>query len=312
MGDDATEQRPRKHPRLTSSAPAPASASGDSSTASPTSPTVSVIIAVFNAASTLDACFEGLIKQTYQAKHTGPHSVIEISLFDDASTDGSEAIYNGWKRRFVQAGFGWVSSRNASASNLGPGGARNRAIAQSSGSLLCIHDADDVSYPERVELQVAAARARPWAIVGCEFDRVPEGSTASYTSWHNALSAEELELQQYREVTIVQPTWVMHRSTFEAVGGYRDAPGEEFSGPDDRHYNRFGLCEDLKFFFAFLELTEARFRTGEIKERLFRVPKKLVCYRHVAGSMSAQTPRRVLLRVRVKAFERRVLVLERW
>ena len=196
---------------------------------------------------------------------------------------------------------------NGSGKNVGPGAARNAAVEQSSGEFLCIHDSDDVSDPERIELQLAAAMTRPMAIIGCAFDRIPEGSTEAYMRWHNALSAREMELQQYRELTLVQPTWFMRRSTFDAVGGYASKPGEEFAGPDDRNANAFGLCEDLKFFYRFLEVTEAAFAAGEIKERLYRVPKVLLTYRYGQGSMSKQTPRRVLLRLRVRVFERRVL-----
>mmetsp|Transcript_7462 Transcript_7462/g.9458 ORF Transcript_7462/g.9458 Transcript_7462/m.9458 type:complete len:137 (-) Transcript_7462:1102-1512(-) len=37
------------------------------------------------------------------------------------------------------------------------------------------------------------------------------------------------------------------------------------------------------------------------------VPQTLLTYRFVQGSMSSQTPRKVLLRLRLRAFERRVL-----
>lgn len=41
-----------------------------------------------------------------------------------------------------------------------------------------------------------------------------------YTNWLNNLKDEDLMKYQYREVLIIQPTWMMTRETFDRVGGY--------------------------------------------------------------------------------------------
>jgi hypothetical protein len=88
------------------------------------------------------------------------------------------------------------------------------------GEYLCMQDADDVSMPHRVEQQLALAAADRNAIVGGGFERVPAGSTSAYTEWANGLSDVDAVAQQWRECTLLQPTWFMHRNVFERVGGY--------------------------------------------------------------------------------------------
>ena len=50
--------------------------------------------------------------------------------------------------------------------------------------------------------------------------RKPENSMRHYTNWLNNLKDEDLMKYQYREVLIIQPTWMMTRETFDRVGGY--------------------------------------------------------------------------------------------
>ena len=193
---------------------------------------VSIIVPVHNAAPFLDECFRSILGQSY----SGP---MEVSVCDDASTDGSAALLEQWGHRFVAAGHGWAHCQSAlheaaspasapgscAASTVvpaarGAGCARNLAVRQSTGTFLCLLDADDLMLPRRVEAQLDAARQWPCAIVGSRFRRMPADATERYARWANGLTNSELLLQQYREITLIQPTWFMARATFEAVGGY--------------------------------------------------------------------------------------------
>lgn len=129
---------------------------------------VSVIVPVYNAEQWLDRCFQSILQQNY-LRHC-----VEISIFDDASTDNSLLIIDKWKSRFEQEGFSVVFSRNLKPHlNKGCGYAKNCAVRQSSGSFLCFLDSDDVMLPERIETQLLAAKVHENCIVGCNFDRLP-------------------------------------------------------------------------------------------------------------------------------------------
>ena len=76
-----------------------------------------------------------------------------MSIYDDGSTDGSVERVCEWQRKFDQCGIALKMSGAEDGIRHGPGYARNRAIAQSSGRFLCFLDADDVMYPSRIRQQ---------------------------------------------------------------------------------------------------------------------------------------------------------------
>lgn len=113
--------------------------------------------------------------------------------------------------------------------------------------------------------------------------RDPIDATPRYTLWHNSITQQQLYDQQFREVTIAQPTWFMNRSLFSEVGGYNE------SFPD--------TPEDLIFFYAHL------CRSG----KLIRIDQELLLYRYHSSMTSLGIHRLKLLELRVKHFERMVL-----
>ncbi|KAJ1486374.1 hypothetical protein T484DRAFT_1943660 [Baffinella frigidus] len=143
------------------------------------------------------------------------------------------------------------------------------------------------------------------------------------------MGVRDLWLQQFREITVVLPTWFLSRSTFDRAGRFPEGSPEEE-----------GEAEDLVFFYqhiqAFLDsagdaggadaagvggLPGQSAETGEkIAGRdpgvgagegcIVRVGDEtspVLRYRYLAGSGSWRTPRRKLLRLRAQAFERRIL-----
>ena len=184
---------------------------------------VSVILPVHNGESWLDSCLGSLLRQSVLGQ---PGVRLQLSAFDDGSSDGTWAALQSWAPRLEAAGVGVVLSRSGAATGGGCGFAKNRAVAQSSGEWLCFQDVDDDMMPSRIELQLAAARqgANQGAIIGSRVLREPEGSTARYTAWANGMSQAELSLHRFRECTLLMPTWFMARPTFEA-GALASEPG---------------------------------------------------------------------------------------
>eukprot|EP01048_Picozoa_sp_COSAG05_P004690 COSAG05_NODE_262_length_12684_cov_2.601430_4_plen_520_part_00 len=184
---------------------------------------VSICLPVHNCAPYLGECLASILTQS----HSGE---MELSVFDDGSTDGSDAILEEWLRpgdgkaagaiAGSAAHWRFVSSRGVT--NRGEGHARNCAVVQSAGEYLCVMDADDRMLPTRIATQLAVCQQQPHAIIGARFVREPEDATWHYTAWANGLSTPNggLLSQQYREVTLLHPTWFLHRDVYESVGGY--------------------------------------------------------------------------------------------
>ncbi len=94
---------------------------------------------------------------------------------------------------------------------------------------ICLLDSDDIMHQHRVAEQVSvmlklSPQERLSTILGCTFERIPQDSTWHYTNWANNLTDERLILERFREVTVLQPTWMMDRSRFDVLGGYIEAP----------------------------------------------------------------------------------------
>jgi glycosyltransferase involved in cell wall biosynthesis len=121
----------------------------------------------------------------------------------------------------------------------GPGFGRNRAVRASHGEYICFLDADDVMLPSRIFSQIQAARNLSYnTIIGSAFCRIPEDATPRYTTWLNSLSASELYTHRFKEVTLLQPTWLMSRRWFDEMG--------------QQNEEGLGVPEDTLFFYAHL------------------------------------------------------------
>lgn len=128
---------------------------------------VSIILPVYNAEKWLDECFQSILNQTsFEGK-------LEISIFNDSSTDSSATIIDKWVSNFCKKGVKTVVSSDGNSSPLGVGYAKNRAVEQSSGKFLCFQDSDDVMLSDRIKSQFIVAKHHYNTIIGSQFYRLP-------------------------------------------------------------------------------------------------------------------------------------------
>lgn len=308
---------------------------------------VDVIIPVHNASQTIVETVNSAVNQTVPQHlvSTCPRVVdVAVCCYDDGSTDDSWRLLCQLKEGFAakrnehhQIQTKLLISNSKDGVARGAGYARNRAASLRSSMegapnnknddgpyFLCLLDSDDIMHETRVAEQVCAMLALPKkeyerTIMGCTFGRDPPDSTWHYAQWANGLTDERLMLERYREVTVLQPTWIMPKSRFQSLGGYVEAPHVNQVDDDwsldesSREHGIFRvvhetydtpqslrLAEDLRLFHTHLA------SNGLL--RLHRTKQPLVTYRHRAGmSQSSQTPRKLLLHLRVLAFEKAVL-----
>lgn len=239
---------------------------------------VSVILPVHNASCWLEDCLQAVHDQDY----TGS---MELSVYDDASTDDSRAVVESWRERLEKRGVSMVISGHNSAQPRGVGFAKNRAVAQSCGRHLCFQDADDVMMTQRVRLQHEASLLHPNTLIGCQVRRDPEGSTERYTRWINSLSQDQLTTQVYTShgPTVVMPTWFCSRDWFQAVGPF-DEGGK-------------GVPEDLLFFYQSLR------QGGGVA----RVDQCLLVYRYHQSAATHSVMEETIWNLRVSFLQERVL-----
>lgn len=109
-------------------------------------PTVSVVVPVYNAAPYLRESLESVLAQDLED--------IEIVVVDDASTDDSLAVA-------TQLAAERPNVRVAPHPGGGPGAARNLGLLLARGRFIAMQDADDVWLPGKLAEQLAVLDARP-------------------------------------------------------------------------------------------------------------------------------------------------------
>lgn len=119
-------------------------------------PLVSVLIAAFNAEDTIGQAIRSVLSQTW--------GNLELIVVDDGSSDATAArvaefAENDGRVRLLR------SERRG-----GPYSARNEALTIARGDFITLHDADDWSHPQKIELQARALLDDP-------------GLVATYTDW---------------------------------------------------------------------------------------------------------------------------------
>ncbi len=105
-----------------------------------TSPIVSVVTPVYNAANFLEETIQSVLNQTY------PHW--ELILIDDCSSDGSFEIAKAYSTDDFRIKCFQLSE------NQGAGIARNFGIKEAKGTFIAFLDADDLWFPEKLQKQV--------------------------------------------------------------------------------------------------------------------------------------------------------------
>lgn len=137
----------------------------------------------------------------------------EFVIVDDGSTDCTEEILRGYadpRMRIVrQENAGLISSLN-------------RAVEIASGEYIARMDADDVSLPPRLELQLGRLRSRP--SVGALGTQVVEiGESGDKIRRHRyPTSNKTIEKALLRGATaFCHGSMMFRRACFEALGGYR-------------------------------------------------------------------------------------------
>jgi glycosyltransferase involved in cell wall biosynthesis len=214
-------------------------------------PTVSVLMPVYNAARYLAEAVESILGQTF--------ADFEFLIIDDGSTDRSRATlerYAAHDRRI----------RLASRPNTGYTVALNELLGLARGELLARMDGDDVALPTRLARQVDYLRAHPDVVCVGTAVQFIDAAGRFLRPRHPGMDHEEIQQRALAgDCPLNHPSVMMRRAAVEAVGGY---------------HAEFEPAEDLDLW---LRLSEVG--------RLTNLPEVLMKYRQHAGSVSEQYQR---------------------
>jgi glycosyltransferase involved in cell wall biosynthesis len=120
---------------------------------------VTVVICVYNGGDLLRPAVESILNQTY--------TNIEVLIVDDGSTDGCLSTIRHLRDPRI---------RILRQENRGKPAAMNYALSELRGEFYAVQDADDLSFPERLEKQVECMREHPdTAAVFCGYELILDG-----------------------------------------------------------------------------------------------------------------------------------------
>lgn len=185
-------------------------------------PTVSIVMPVRDAERTLPMAIESCLAQTLPD--------FELILVDHGSVDGSFSVMKKYARRDSRIE---VLKRPRGAPFVS---VANLAWRESRGRLIARMDADDFSYPARLQHQVRHLADHPGIAACGTLVRIrkrrpadsaahtgPDEGYASYESWINSVvTPEAIAAQRFIDSPLANPTTLIRREVLEGYGGYAD------------------------------------------------------------------------------------------
>jgi GT2 family glycosyltransferase len=176
------------------------------------SPTVSVVMTVWNGAAFVSEAIDSILDQTF--------ADLELIVVNDGSTDATQDILDGYQRRDRRV-------RIVAQQRRGVVPSANRGCGLARGHYLARLDADDVALPHRLEAQVEFLDHHPEiAAVGGAAVLASASGEPCFTVQYPATD-EAIREKLPRSCPLLHSAVTMRRAAFEAVGGYRLRPYAE-------------------------------------------------------------------------------------
>ena len=218
---------------------------------------VSVVMAVHNGQEYLREAVESVLLQSY--------TDLEFIIVNDASTDKTGEILERIADERVKVIH--------LAENRGAAAALNLGIEQAKGDWIAIHDADDISYPNRIERQMRYLQDHPGTVAVGSFikcisgrDHIPPRNLYGLEQLINRVqSSEEISEELYQTCHLTHGTMLFSKKTFMELGQYDP---------------------NLKISYDY-DLWTRLVTAGRIE----KIPEKLYKYRLHGGSLTKKNPR---------------------
>lgn len=171
-------------------------------------PKVSVIMGAYNCESTIGDSIKSIISQTY--------TNWELIVCDDCSTDNTYQVVKEFCDKYPNK---IILLKNESNQKLAT--SLNNCLKVARGEYIARMDADDESFPERFDKQVAFLDNHPeYQVVSCKsvvYDENGEREIIGEVG-------EPGKICMLRNVPFVHPTIMMRRSAYDSIGGYTVLP----------------------------------------------------------------------------------------
>jgi glycosyltransferase involved in cell wall biosynthesis len=214
------------------------------------SPKVSVILPTYNAAMHLGKAIDSILEQTFKD--------FELIIINDGSSDDTMGVL----AKYTDPRIVVITQEN-----LGLPKALNKGISAAKGIYLARQDADDISHPQRLQLQVHFLDQYPsYGLVGSWTQIVTPAGATSRQHTHPEKNGQ-LQIQLLFNNQFVHSSVMLRACCLKVAGNYSENP--EHFPPEDydlwlriaRHFQVANIPEIL---LEYLELPTSISRTKEM------------------------------------------------
>lgn len=169
------------------------------------SPSVSVLMTVHNGQAYLAEALEALRNQTLVD--------FEVVVVDDGSVDQSRTIVRHYAS--IDPRF-----RLIAIPHVGRAAALNTGLRACRGEFVAVNDADDISLPNRLEVQAAFLRAHPHVVLVGSYAEIIDESGRLIGKRYPPLRDREIRLRLALGDPIVHSTVMYRRRVLLTIGGF--------------------------------------------------------------------------------------------
>ena len=156
-------------------------------------PAVTVLMSVYNGEKYLSEAIDSILTQTF--------TDFEFIIIDDASTDTTNTILQEYAKKDARIRL----LRNEE--NIKLAASLNRGLLEARAPLVARMDADDISFPFRLERQYAYMKEHPEIIVsGSYVELLPDE-----TCWEVPLQHDDIQVQILFDSPFMHPTVIMRK-----------------------------------------------------------------------------------------------------
>jgi glycosyltransferase involved in cell wall biosynthesis len=168
-------------------------------------PAVTVLMPAFNADRYISAAIESILDQTFKD--------LEFIICDDCSTDTTWQIIQDYAKKEKRI----IPVKNDK--NLGIAGNRNKLLSMAQGDYIVWQDADDISVPNRVELQYHFMEQRPEiGISGGWLQFFNEKGDSGIRKY--AEDDKSIRSKIFRYSPVAQPAAIVRKKCLDEAGWY--------------------------------------------------------------------------------------------
>lgn len=193
-------------------------------------PLVSVIMPVYNGALFVGEAIDSILAQTYRP--------LELVIVNDHSKDETREILSLYRKKFPK-----IVKVIHLKKNIGESASANVAFRKTKGEFVARMDADDISHPQKIELQVKYLISHPAVgVVGTQAEVInSEGEVVGQKTF--PLSHRQI----YRQFAVVNP--MLHPACLfrRSFLPHKNRLYENKFEPNDDYYTLFKLLNYGKF-----------------------------------------------------------------